>query len=403
VSALGTTVTLDRRRSLTRFERYFRLVDALANRRDDSGHLKELAESFGHDILNLAALAGRLLWFEGVTPDMSRGYYLLDAAVDSEAYFMMLQTACDVMADVVSTLGGVARKTPFESFHRLNQWALVHPERVKDGFKFLASKLPWFDQVNPVRTKLVHRGADIWIYTNRIHFEWDVSMPGEKVGRGRHLLSTLQFLTRCTLEFSSILAEVVLPRHELQKCPQKTVISGIYVPALHHLLEEYRRPRRRDRLILTARCLSTCGGYAEAALLGCPGGFWWQFLLSLSERMGVGPSLANIYVNTEGVVHDCRFIYQMGGKNFGVIASEDIHMNRKWLTGARRSVEEFSIGYKLSGAVLVGKNLHGEFSDRPSRKKIAIIVDSDPLVASKEAFNRLRDISTARQTIPEVK
>jgi hypothetical protein len=397
VSALGTTVTRDRRRPLTRFERYLRLVDALANRQDDTGHLKELSDSFGHDVLNLATLAGRLLWSEGVTSDMSRGYYLLEAAVDTEAYFIMLQTACDIMADVVSTLGGVARKTPFESFHRLNQWALVHPERVKDGFKFLATRLLWFEQVNAVRTKLVHRGGDIWIYTDRVHFEWDVSMPGEKVSRGRHLLSTIQFLTRCMLEFSNILAEVVLPRQELQKCPQKTVISGIYVPALFHLLEEYRRPTRRDRLPLTARCLSACGGYAEATLLGYPNGFWWRFLRSLSERIGAGPSQAYAYVNTAGTVHDCKFVYQMGGKNFGVVTCEDVYMNRKWLTGARKSIEECLVQHKLSGAVLVGRIVHGELSGGFLRKKTAIVVNPDPLVASLEAFKHLSNALTARR------
>lgn len=37
----------------------------------------------GHDVLNIAALAGRLLWYEGVTPEMWRSHDLIAVAVDS--------------------------------------------------------------------------------------------------------------------------------------------------------------------------------------------------------------------------------------------------------------------------------------------------------------------------------
>ena len=36
-----------------------------------------------------------------------------------------LQSACDIMADVVATLGVKKGQAPWESFHRLNQWAFV--------------------------------------------------------------------------------------------------------------------------------------------------------------------------------------------------------------------------------------------------------------------------------------
>jgi len=124
VPALGTTVERDLRERLSRFEYYVRLADALSNRADDSGHLKQLAHSFGHDILNLATLAGRLLWYEGVTPDMWRSHDLVAVAVDAEAYFVMLQTACDIMADVVTTLGAKPGQAPLDSFHRPNEWAI---------------------------------------------------------------------------------------------------------------------------------------------------------------------------------------------------------------------------------------------------------------------------------------
>lgn len=66
--ALGTTIELPRREPLSRFEYYLPLTDTLAYCPDPSGHLRELSDSFGHDILNLATLASRLLWYEGVVP-----------------------------------------------------------------------------------------------------------------------------------------------------------------------------------------------------------------------------------------------------------------------------------------------------------------------------------------------
>jgi hypothetical protein len=87
--------------------------------------LKQLAHSFGHDVLNLATLAGRLLWYEGVTPDMWRSHDLVAVAVDAEAYFVMLQTACDIMADVVPTLGARPGQAPSDSFHKLNGLAAI--------------------------------------------------------------------------------------------------------------------------------------------------------------------------------------------------------------------------------------------------------------------------------------
>ncbi len=243
--ALGTTIEMDRRAPLGRFDYYLHLVDSLSNCPDPSRHLKELAVSFGHDILNLATLAARLLWYEGVVPLARRRHELVAVSVDSEAYFVMLQTACDIMADVVSSLGGVTRNKPFESFHKLNQWAIRNPGRVRPDFWFVVSRHAWFDQINGVRTKLVHRGGDSWIYTDRARFHWDIMFPGKKLRLGTYLLSMLQNLTSSALQFSKILAEAVMPRRKLQQVSSKTVISGAYVPALHHLLEKYRVPTRR--------------------------------------------------------------------------------------------------------------------------------------------------------------
>lgn len=386
--ALGTTIEVERSARLNRFEYYLHLCDALANRPDPSGHLNELAISFGHDVLNLATLAGRLLWYEGVTPDMGRTPDLVAVGVDSEAYFVMLQTACD-MADVVSSVGGIARSTPFESFHELNEYAVNNPARVNKGFEFLATKLRWFNQVNGIRTKLVHRGGDVWVYTDRVRFEWDVQLPGGQFRRGRYLLPLLQTLTTSMLEFSQVLAEVVVPRERLQAYGKQTVISGVYVPALYHLLQNYNVPQKGVWLTWGARCLAVCGGYVEAAYLGYADGFWWRFLLKVSERLNVGPSWAEIHVSPSGVVHDSKVVFRLDGKNTGLILCDEINDGAAWLKGAAESTRDFSDAYDLSGVVLVGREQEGSARNLPGQRA-AVIVDNDPDRASERVVAALR-------------
>jgi hypothetical protein len=62
----------------------------------------QIAHSLAHDFLNLAMLAGRLIWYEGATPDMSRSPDLVAIAVDTETYLISLRTACDIVAEAFS-------------------------------------------------------------------------------------------------------------------------------------------------------------------------------------------------------------------------------------------------------------------------------------------------------------
>ena len=384
VRALGTTIELGRRDILSSFEYYLRLTDALTNCPDPSGHLKEVGISFGHDVLNLATLAGRLLWYEGVVPITRRAHELVAVSVDSEAYFVMLQTACDIMADAVCSLGGVSRSTPFDSFHKLNQWALRNPDRVKPGFHFLAAKHSWFDQINGVRTKLVHRGGDSWIYTDRARFHWDIMFPGKKVSLGTYLLSMLQRLTASALEISKVLAEAVMPRRQLQRFPEKTVISGAYVPALHHLLRKYELPRRRG-ILLNAKCLAMCQDYVDAAFLGYPDGFWWHFLLRLCELLSAEPSLGGpIFLSSERI-HDCKFVFTSKNAVYGVVACDEVIVGTKWLKGAAASADNFLATQHLSRAVLVGRFQDGTPPESLPGNKTAVVVDRDPESAAHRA------------------
>jgi len=112
--ALAQLVGHEPQKPLSWYEYYLPLSDVLvvlAKPATGAGapHYEELAESLANDVLNLANLAARLLWLEGVSPDIWRSPDIITVSVDTESYFIMLQSACDVMVDVITTFGAVKK------------------------------------------------------------------------------------------------------------------------------------------------------------------------------------------------------------------------------------------------------------------------------------------------------
>ena len=330
----------------------------LAKSSTDAGakHYEELAESFANDALNLANLAARLLWHEGVSPDIWRSPDIITVSVDTESYFVMLQSACDVMADVIATLGAQKKgQVPSESFHRLNNWARENSNRLRSQYREMAStKLWWFDEINGVRTKLVHRGGHIWIYTERVSFIWSVHPPEKTKTRrtSNRLLEALRTLTSSMLKFSAKLAHVIAREKGLSQLPRGHVLSGVFVPGLHHLLREYTQPQRSARNTLNAKCLAVCGDYPAAASFGYPSGFWWHLLLELSELIGA-PLLASMPINAGGKVHDYAVVFQRPERRCGIVACEQMIFGDKWVREAATAIEKHTKEYVLDSAVLV--------------------------------------------------
>lgn len=388
--ALGTTVTVLPDEPLSRYDFYLLLPDALfevANKKANA-HLGQLAESFSHDVLNLAALAGRLLWYEGVSPDVWRSHDLIPVGVDIESYFVMLQTACDVMADVIVTLGAKKGQGPYDSFHALKNWVARNPVRLAEQFRFVNNPLPWFDVINSVRTKLVHRGGKVWVFTDRLRFQW--SVHGEawrgirRLTREIYLLPELKSLTRAVLRFSRRLARAV--REYTGVTARHThVISGDFVPALQHLFT-YKPPTASARLVLSGKCLAACGDYATATRLGYPDGFWWKFLLHLAELFGGGPHNLSVPLGTSDGVHDCKAMFSYHNRLHGLLVCDEIGSSQKWWRGAEKSLSSLVKAWGLDSAVLVGRTIVGELTGDAS---IEPIVGHDPDATAEVVFNRL--------------
>jgi hypothetical protein len=378
--ALGVPTEIPRTDDLTRYEFYLGLGDALFCRAKSSsdGHLEELARAFGYDVLNLAVLAGRLLWCEGVTPDTWRSHDLISVGVDVEAYYVMLQCACDIMADVIATLGAKKGQAPWESFHALNQWALRNPERLTPEFRIVAAELPWFDKINSQRTKIVHRGEKYHLATNRVSFN------------GGDLLPSLRDLTQAMLGFSEQLGRIVLPEAERKHFPEKRVIDGVYVPALSHLLEKYRVPDKSKELKLAAKCLLTCGGYVEAAFVTYPDGYWWTVLTTIAFALDTGPFAADIPVNIGGEIEGCSFAFSSKGMSCAFLAYDQPKLN--WLEHITERAMQLQTAYNAERVAIIVRRMDGVAPpDGSTNRNIPLIVCDDPTQAAAafmEAINK---------------
>lgn len=368
MTALGVPTDIPRSVPLTRFQFYLGLSDALfcRSKSSDNTHLQELAQAFGYDVLNLAVLAGRLLWCEGVTPHVWRSHDLIAVGVDTEAYYVMLQCACDIMADVVATLGAKSRQAPWESFHKLNQWAQRNPKRLASEFRVVAESMPWFDKINLERTAIVHRGEKPHTATDRVSFN------------SGGLLSSLRELTRAMLDFSEQLGRIVFPEPERERISERRVIDGVYIPALHHLLNKYQVPNKSPELKLAAQCLLGCGGYVEAAYIGYPDGFWWKLLVTLSLALNVAPIAVDIPVNIYGEVADCTFGFSSNGGSCGFICYDRAGVWRDWGESVTQRAEHLKGAYSLERIAVVVRRMDGVASESSLGVRIPVIVSNDP-------------------------
>lgn len=406
VKALAQLVKWNDARPLSRFESRLPLAEILMKagsiRHDAIGEkLAELGRSFAHDVLNLAALAGRLLWLEGVTPDRWRSYDLVTVSVDTEAYFVMLQTACDIMAAVISLLAAKKNQAPSDSFHRLNEWAKSNATRLLVPFRIVAKNLPWFNEINGVRTKLVHRGASVWIYTDRARFQWGIhsgerrkkSTSARKRPSNAYLLPDIARLTQATLGFSDKLALAVKTSGITHGSSGDFVLSGVSVPALTHLLTTYKRPILSDSLLYNARSLLLAGSYVPAAYFGYPSEYWWHMLIRMCEYFGRAPEFLFIPIQVDGRVENCQLVFTDGAERYAVLAfdhfaTDEYGNNDDWVRDVVRSVADLQVAQELRHFIIVART--GKQIDFLPETQIPVIVEQDPRTAARRVFMSVR-------------
>lgn len=374
-----------------------------------SERFAELAHSFAHDVLKLAVLASRLLWYEALTPDTSRSPDLIAVSTDAESYFLFLKAACDVLAEITVELAvsaGRRGQVPLGSFHELARWVRENPARIDPAFHFLAQQSQWFDELHDIRTNLAHRGYDTLIYTNRIYFSFgrvpfgrsetrilreSRGQPADDPPRRIALSPLLPFVKRLTqsmLRMSDELAVGIVDHLNLGSPSKTHALRGVYVPALHGL-DAYEPPVKSPRLQIIVDCLHQCEDYHTAAKLGFPNGYWWQFLIGLSEHFASCPAYIGPF--SEGppdVLVDWKVIFAADGKRLGIVGRDMIATDKIWLQGVHANLEQFVAEAQLEKAALIARVAHSA-SGALGIPGFPLVVSDQPQTAARSAFEFL--------------
>jgi hypothetical protein len=381
-------------------------VAAARTNESEALELKELAHSFAHDGLNLAVLAARMLWHEGITPDESRSSDLPVISVDTQCFFVTLQTACDIMVQVIRRFGGLPGKSGqvkrTDSFHSFNEWAKKNPQRLRQEFRFVGEDLPWFNTLNALRTALVHRGGDSLVYTDRFRLSMAV-VPFGRLGTRRHgdtdnyrarvrpLIPLLREQTRSVFRFSDQLAAAVRSVENLGRETQTAVshvISGIYVPALHQM-EKYKEPTDRAAAKIAAVGLLGVCDCLNALRLGYPDGYWWKFFITLSLGLKAAPEYVSVPgFNPGGALIEWYLLFRVGDDVTTICARDAILDAPDWIQHVLQDLNRRSLVFEARSNILVARSLlktENRVQDLPEN----VIVGSDGESAAQLAIQYL--------------
>jgi hypothetical protein len=425
--ALSSLITLEKLGNSKR-QFYVPLCDVLMDlvKQDidgpDARMFSQLAHSLAHDILKIATLAGRLLWCEGVTPDMSRSPDLVAVGVDAESYLMLLRTACDIIADAFANFCVEPKKRgqlPKEhgSFRALLFWARKNPQRLREEFRFITNHFDWFMELRGYRDKIVHQGFYSNVYTERDFFQFFL-MPGgvaelqwlyggykeedHEPDQPRFqrvpLLLWLKRLTVSVLELAEQLSAAIERQLDVQRS-RTHVLSGVYVPALHHLLA-YEQPRpghlldeqeRRHRHIAAWHLLKA-GDYLSAAERGYPDEFWWRFVMHLCHLFMAPPRYVSEpkFANWRLLV-DWQFVFRDGGQNVALCLRDIVLLGQEWIEAVNANLGTSAQRANATRSVLVARRV---MSPTNSATDISVpvnmIVNDDPIRAAECAFAELK-------------
>lgn len=405
-SALALLINLDAKRPLDRSDYYVRVADILLDFAEahssssDAAEVAGYAHAFSHDVLNIAALAANLLWFEDVTPDMSRTPDLVRISVDVGNYLVLLQTACDIMADVIRKFGISPKRrgqAPEESFHKLHNWAKSNPGRLAPGFETVGSDLPWFDEINGIRTKIVHRGYDVLTYTNRLFFKFGLAQPDLNFGQPREkvkltpMLPLLKRLTLSVLEFSDGLAQAIMKQEAISPS-QRHILNGVYVPALHHL-QQYEPPVASSHNAIVAACLLQLRDYLTASDIGYPRGHWWLFLIKLSELLGTPIGMSMPGYAPSGALADWTLVFESEQKRVAIIVRDTVAGLLETFEAARKAL--FTGSSSINAFILVCRSRLKASEEMSVSYDDDVIVSVDPHDAARRVFERFQHYETA--------
>jgi hypothetical protein len=431
IRALGNTVTIKPGQRLTKHDFYLSLSDVLLDLVDKDPHSPnaklpaQLGCSLGHDFLNLATIAGQLLWLVDVAPVRTGTPDSLSISMLAESYLMQLRAVCDVIAVIIHSFCIDDKKkgqVPDESFNDLVDWIEKNPSRVPESIKFVAEHKEWFAGLRSIRDKLVHHRFDINIFTNNLFPSFSVMStgdihlhllrkPGEFMEPGLTLTPLMPFLKRATqgaLELADKIAEVIATNKN--HTPSRThVLNGVYVPALYHLFS-YEQPSKdatkdeEHRRKIKARHLWVAGDYLNAVKLGHPDGFWLPFAVHVEGLFGIPPEHIGEpqhprYRDGEALL-DWHFHFEKQGRRYVVLLRDGLYYSQKGLEGSRKDFEDFRERFPEASVVVVSDVARAP-REIPAKEIFdGLILDTDPIQAAERAYAALVGSTPTESVLP---
>jgi hypothetical protein len=191
IRALGKTTTLNAGQTLSKHDFLLPLSDVLLDLAEENPDgpsalsCSQLACSLAHDFVNLATVAGQLLWYVGVAPLRTGTPDSLMISLLAESYLVSLRTAYDIIAATVlrfcvaPKLRGQLPKN--ESFNDLVEWVQKNPTRAPTEIQFVTEDVGSFKELRGIRDKLVHNSYDLIVFTNDLAPQFGLMSTGEAV------------------------------------------------------------------------------------------------------------------------------------------------------------------------------------------------------------------------------
>jgi hypothetical protein len=433
IRALGNTVTLAPGQPLTKHDFYLPLADVLLDlvEQDLDGPTAEIASQLGcalaDDFLNLATLAGQLLWLVDIAPVRTGTPDSLSISMLAEAYLMQLRTACDVLAFIMLKFyleeeKVSVPKTRRDSLNRLVGWLKENPSLVPNGLKFVLEPMPWFEQLKGIRDKLVHNRFDINIFTDNVapsyalmssgaiylHFLRRPRTPLDNPLRPAPLLPLLKLFTQGALDLAAQIADAVALKRHI--AVSKThVLNGVYIPALPHLLS-FEEPSRqvtddeKRKRKIKARYLRDAGDYLRAIMLGHPDGFWLPFAVHIEDLFGTKPHHTNgpghpEYRDGEALI-EWRLHFEKEECEYIIVLRDAAYFSADGLEEDKAKVAAFKQKTGATGFILVA-------NESPVSRNIpdesvfdGLIMDTDPIRAAERAYAALVGSTPTESVLP---
>lgn len=376
----------------------------------------QLGCSLADDFINLATIAGQLLWLVDVAPVRTGTPDSLSISMLAQGYLMQLRTACDVLAVIIQKFyldekGVIVPKKKRDSLYRLIDWLKKNPSQVPDRIKFILEPMSWFDQLKGIRDKLVHNRFDINIFTDdvapsyalmstgdiHLHFLRKPRQHLDNPLRPAPLLPLLRLFTEGALGLAGQIAQAIAA--ERGHTPSRThVINGVYIPALPHLLS-YEEPSRdaaddeKRRRKIKARHLRDAGDYLNSVNLGHPDGFWLPFAVRMEELFGkqprhIGEPKHPLFYDGEALI-GWHFDFEKEGQQYVVLLRDGIHYTPAGLKESKNDFQDFRRRVGEASVVVVSDVTRAPREIPKDEIFDGLILDTDPIQAAERAFKTL--------------